>query len=355
MLSPSFKKPFKPEEKLAFRVLDANFNRAVEGLRVVEEYARFVVSSPQCALQLKTLRHEISSICEPYVDLWASQRDSQEDIGTNLSTAGEYQRNGFKAIIAANLGRVGQALRSIEEYAKAVCPEIAPLIESQRYLFYDVEKNVKRMYGVEQDLRNQSLYVLTSGCSSLEAFKIRVEALCAAGADLIQLREKNLSDSDLLQRARSAVEICANVPTLLIVNDRPDVALMSGADGVHLGQEEFRVQDVQKILPVKMLIGVSTHSLEQAIQAEKDGADYIGVGPTFASQTKCFTEFKGTELLEVVAQNLSIPAFAIGGIDLNNLSQVTAAGFNRVAVSNAVHSSESPAETIAMFKKRLWG
>ncbi len=127
------------------------------------------------------------------------------------------------------------------------------------------------------------------------------------------------------------------------MNDRPDLALLAGADGVHVGQDELTVRDARRILGTRALVGVSTHSLEQARAAVLAGASYIGVGPTFPSGTKEFGEFTGTELLQAVSRELGLPAFAIGGITEENLPRVLAAGFRRVAVQGAIANADDPA------------
>jgi len=132
---------------------------------------------------------------------------------------------------------------------------------------------------------------------------------------------------------------------LLIINDRPDVALVVQADGVHLGQDEFSVQDARSVVGPDRLIGVSTHSIEQARQAVLDGADYLGVGPTFPTSTKSFAEFPGLQFIKEVAAEIQLPWFAIGGINANNISHVTNAGADRIAVSSAICHSPTPSET----------
>ena len=128
----------------------------------------------------------------------------------------------------------------------------------------------------------------------------------------------------------------AGTATLLIINDRPDLAALAQADGVHVGQEELSVKDARSIVGPDVLIGVSAHSIEQARQAVLDGANYLGVGPTFPSGTKQFDHFPGVELLRAVAAEIRLPAFAIGGITRENLGQVKSAGFTRMAVSGAI-------------------
>jgi thiamine-phosphate pyrophosphorylase len=131
---------------------------------------------------------------------------------------------------------------------------------------------------------------------------------------------------------------------LFIMNDRPDIALLADADGVHVGQDELPVADVRQLVGPDRLIGVSTHSLEQARQAVADGADYIGVGPTFPSTTKQFAGYPGLELVRQVSREVTLPAFAIGGITAENVPQVLAAGCRRIAVSHAILGAADPAQ-----------
>src|SRR5690606_2183195 len=131
---------------------------------------------------------------------------------------------------------------------------------------------------------------------------------------------------------------------LFIMNDRPDLAVLVDADGVHVGQEELSVREARRIVGPGRLVGVSTHSLEQARLAGEDGADYLGVGPVFPSQTKSFSELAGLDFVRQVAEEIRLPWYAIGGITPENVSDVLAAGATRIAVSQAVCGSPSPGE-----------
>ena len=157
----------------------------------------------------------------------------------------------------------------------------------------------------------------------------------------------------LIAYARAAIHSLATTNSRLIINDRVDIALATSAAGVHLGQEDMTYADARRIAGPDLLIGISTHSIEQAVAAEEAGADYIGCGPTFPSSTKSFDAFPGTPFLSQVAKQISVPAFAIGGIDASNLDQALQAGCTRVALSSAIHRSDNPIETLQSIKRRL--
>lgn len=175
----------------------------------------------------------------------------------------------------------------------------------------------------------------------------RIEALVAGGVKWIQLRDKRLSDRQLVAAGRAIKSWLTGTGTQLIINDRVDLALACDADGVHLGQDDLWPPAARQILGEGKWIGYSTHSLEQVREAARWGVDYIGVGPVFPSATKAFDAFVGLELLEQVAREIRLPAFAIGGIGLSNVQQVVQAGFRRIAVSSAVIGQACPQQAAA--------
>lgn len=196
---------------------------------------------------------------------------------------------------------------------------------------------------VRDVLAKAQLYVLIDGGPSPDRFVDLVRSLILAGVHVLQLRDKELPDRELVQRARLLRELTHDAATLSIVNDRPDIALLSDADGVHVGQDELTVSDCRTILGPERLVGVSTHCVAQACQAVDDGADYVGCGPTFPSPTKPFESFPGLNFLRAVHAAVQLPAFAIGGINRANLQQVLDTGFRRIAVSAAVTAASNPA------------
>jgi len=342
------------ERLAALRILDANANRATEGLRVVEEYVRFHLDDQHLCRLCKELRHDLTSVLRVLLarDRLAA-RETQHDVGTQVAAHLEYQRDDLADVLRANFGRIEQSMRCLEEYSKVLSPKTAAAIEPLRYQAYTLERAIDTVAYGRSRLAGVCLYVLMDGQGSAEQLVKLAGGLAKAGVDAIQLREKTLDDRELVDRARLLRDVTRDENTLLFVNDRPDVAVLADADGVHVGQEDLSVKDARKIVGTGRLVGVSTHSLQQARDAAVDGADYIGCGPTFPSGTKEFECFPGLDLLHAVRQEISLPAFAIGGIGRQNVQEVLAAGFTRIAVSGAVIDVHDPAAEAAALLAEL--
>lgn len=326
-----------------YRVLDAAANRAGEGLRVMEDFARFVLDDAHLTERCKSLRHELTAaLGEISWPARMASRSTPDDVGTRLTNDGEKSRADLAAVFSASAVRLQQSMRSLEEYSKLISADLAGQFESLRYQSYTLASAIEITRDSLKQLDSVRLYVLVDGRRSAEEFRALIGELIAAGVGAIQLRDKHLDDRTLLKRARKLRELTRGTSTLFIMNDRPDLAVLTRADGVHVGQNELAVREIRAIAGTDAIVGVSTHSIEQARQAVVDGANYIGVGPTFPSQTKQFDEFTGMDLLSQVASEISLPAFAIGGINADNLPDVLATGVSRIAVSSTVAASQSP-------------
>ncbi|TWT48353.1 thiamine phosphate synthase [Botrimarina hoheduenensis] len=345
---------FSVADPRVLRTLDASLNRAAEGLRVVEDYARFIRDDALLTEQLKRLRHGLAELGRvfPWQDRLAL-RETASDVGVSISTLSETCRASAEEVCIASLERSQQALRSLEEFAKTVDGAPSAGFERLRYETYQIAKAIAAGQRGSDRLASARLYVILDGSGSLADFSALVTSLCQAGVGVVQLREKGLCDRALVCFARAMVTAAADFPTLTIVNDRPDLAVLAGADGVHVGQEELSVHDARAIVGPQRLIGVSTHNVEQLKQAVKSGADYVGLGPTFPSKTKRFESFAGLDFLREAAVTTSLPAYAIGGITEENLADVLATGAQRIAVSAAVTGSAEPAEAARRLLKQL--
>jgi len=178
----------------------------------------------------------------------------------------------------------------------------------------------------------KSLYAIVNLESSTEPLPY-IEALVASGASVIQLREKRERARELLEIASAAVEICRRYDCKLIINDRVDIAMLSKADGVHLGQRDLAPSSIRALAGEKLLVGLSTHNLEQVRQAQREPVNYLGFGPIFHSATKSgHAPLCGIELLAEAAELSTLPLVAIGGINFENAKSALEAGAKSVAM-----------------------
>jgi thiamine-phosphate pyrophosphorylase len=342
------------EEIDTARILDASANRAREALRVVEDYCRFVLDDAFLSRTLKQLRHDLTALLgQVPSQVLLDARETLRDVGTKLTTAQEQRRHSLTGVLQANVKRLQEALRSLEEYGKLYSPDLGQALEELRYRTYTLERALVLGATARQRLADARLYVLVTAAQCSLGLDRTLREAADGGAQLIQLREKNLADRDLLARARTVRRLTRTAGVLFIMNDRPDLARLAEADGVHIGQDELPVKEVRRILGPDALIGVSTHTLDQVRQAVLDGASYIGVGPTFPSATKAFPEFPGLDFVRQAMAETSLPAFAIGGVTLQNLEAVVAAGARRVAVGHAICQSETPGAVAAAMRRLL--
>lgn len=345
------------ERSSTYRILDASANRASEGLRTLEEYARFALDDAALAGELKSLRHGLVAALTPLArENLLLARDTAGDVGTSIRQPAEYDRAELADVIAAASSRVQQSLRVLEEYSKVIDANASARIEQVRYRSYTVcaelELRSPRRAALSR-LQQSRLYVLIDAGDDAASFEALVSRLVKTEIDILQLRDRSVDDRTLWQRAKRGTEIARQHGKLFIMNDRADLAAAADADGVHVGQEELPAGEARRIVGPERLVGVSTHSIQEARDAVRDGADYIGCGPVFPGRTKQFDAYVGTDLLRHVAAEIRLPAFAIGGIALNNVDQVVAAGLHRIAVSGAIRDADDPEAAAASLKQVL--
>lgn len=345
-----------PEQVDVARILDASANRAREGLRVLEDYCRFSLDDAFLTGELKKLRHDLAAALEQLPGrLLIESRNTQGDVGTTIATAREQQRHSLENVVQVNAKRMQEGLRSLEEYGKLQSRTFGQALEAVRYRAYAVEQALLLGSIARQRLADARLYLLASEDSCRASLAGTLAEAAAGGVQIVQLREKNLADRALLEKARQVRAWTRKAGVLFIANDRPDIARLAEADGVHLGQDDMPIQQARRILGPGYLIGVSTHTIEQVRQAVLDGASYIGVGPTFPSPTKSFPDFPGLDFVRQASAETSLPAFVIGGITLGNLPQVLAAGARRVAVGHVLCQAEDPRKLAGQMRKILGG
>ena len=322
-------------QQVVYRILDANLDRAREGLRIIEEWCRFGLNNAQLLGECKYLRQELAHW---HTAELRAARDTPGDPGTELTHPQEEQRASIKALLQANFCRVQEAMRVLEEYGKLYHPNMGKALKQMRYRVYALETSLMG-YQRHQLLWRSHLYLVTSPSETLLK---TVEAALKGGLTLVQYRDKTTDDTVRLEQATKLRQLCHSYGALFIVNDRVDVALAVDADGVHLGQQDMPIAMARQLLGHQRVIGRSTTNADEMQKAIAEGADYIGVGPVYETPTKANKPAAGLEYVTYAARNSSIPWFAIGGIDANNINDVIEAGAERVAMVRAIIEAEQP-------------
>ncbi|MCD6472363.1 thiamine phosphate synthase [Candidatus Aerophobetes bacterium] len=322
-------------EKSIYRIMDVNLNRACEGLRVIEDGVRFILNDYSLTKRVKELRHCIIKAVKEFPQINQTKlivsRDIKRDVGMKIK---EDERRKFEEIIEANFRRVEEAERSMEEFGKLFSPIIGEKFKQIRFRTYSLEKKIRIKFKKRCDV---ALYIITDSHLIGENFEQKIKEVVFSGATVIQLREKNLPFAPFLKRAIKLRKIVPFKKTLFIINDRVDIAVASQADGVHLGQEDIPLKDARKIMGENKIIGISTHSLNEAMKAEKEGADYVAIGPIFPTSTKADVSLpRGTEIISQIKKAVNIPVVAIGGINEGNVEGVLRAGADGIAVISAI-------------------
>ncbi len=332
-----------------FRIIDANLNRASEGLRVIEEIGRFVYENAEAVKNIKELRHKVRKTAKEFDNLLFSQRNSLTDCGFEISQKEtDAGKTDTKNLAIRNFKRVQEALRVIEENFKTEgYNNLAKEYEKYRFLSYNIEKKFFELNFKKQNPLPGSIYCITGEKFSLGRSNIFVvKEMIKAGVKIIQYREKEKNTAEKYNECIEIRKLTKKAGALFIVNDNIDLAIATDADGVHVGQEDMPVKQARKLIGNK-IIGVSTHSPQQAEKAVEDEADYIGVGPIFKTYTKKdVVKPVGYEYLNYVVENIKIPFVAIGGIKTHNIAEVAKRGANCFAMITEIVAAENICEKI---------
>jgi thiamine-phosphate pyrophosphorylase len=336
------------------RILDANVNRAREALRVMEDAARFALDDASLCARLKSLRHDLREALAGLAPGWLeANRDTAGDVGTSLATPAESDRAGLADVAVAAGKRLGEALRVIEEVGKTIDPRLARRVEAVRYRFYDVESVLHLRLGGAR-ARQWPVCVLLTESLCRRPWSEVLAAVVEAGADCVQIREKQMTAAPLVHRVRQVIDVARPAGATVIVNDRVDVAQAAGADGVHLGHEDLSITDARRAVGRTLLIGASTHDLDEARAAVEAGADYCGVGAMFSTTTRPGATPAGPSYLRAFLERFpATPHLAIGGITPDNIDRLVEAGVRGVAVSSAVCQAEDPGEVVRSLRHTL--
>ena len=343
-------------ERAAYRIVDANFNRAREAARVIEEYCRFALNSQALSQRARQLRHELSAaVGRLDAGRLISSRDTLGDVGIGGKVNQQLERLSLDDCFTAGCKRLTEALRAIAEVTRTEEQSAAQAVENLRYDAYTLEKDIVLFSRAAEKFRRVELYVIVT--SNLPAEVISLTTKCVAGAaDCIQLRAKGINDDSLFALAVEFVQICRRGGALSIINDRVDVAVASGADGVHLGQHDMPVEQARKLQLAPLVIGRSTHCVKELNAASRELPTYVSLGPVFATPTKPAVEVAGLEYVKQGTKRLAdtgIGHVAIGGITPDNVQEVLRAGAERIAVCSAVANASDPAAVCRALRDQI--
>ncbi len=339
-----------------YRIIDANFNRAREALRVIEDFCRFSLSSAPLTTCAKQLRHELSAaIAKLDPTQLIAARDSLSDVGASQVVDNQLHRSDLKDCFTAGCKRLTESLRTLAEMSQTLNPEVAQTIEKLRFSAYTLEKDIVLFADAAERFKAVRLYVIIS--NTLPANVLFLTRQCiAGGADCIQLRTKDIEDNKLFVLASEFVKVCKDAGVLSIINDRVDIAVAAGADGVHLGQDDIPVEQARKLQLAPLILGKSTHSIEQLRAACEELPTYVSLGPVFATATKPGASPVGLDYVKQAMEILSqtgIGYVAIGGITLDNIGSVLKAGAKAIAVCSAVTEADDPASACRALKQKI--
>jgi thiamine-phosphate pyrophosphorylase len=332
-----------------YTAIDANINRALEGVRVCEDILRFCLHRADSSARAKEIRHRIAEAARLFPrGLLLHGRDVDADEQKLVDLGREGRRDDLDDLCSANLHRAMEAVRSLEEFGKLALPGMdGNPFQEIRFMLYALERDVVPVLRREAVMArfSRALYaVLDPSYMSGTGYRDAAQAMIRGGASVIQLRMKGGNRKEVLETAKDLAALCRAGKVVFIVNDHADIAVLAGADGVHLGINDLQAEDARRLLPPEMIIGVSVYTPDGLALAAPQGADYIAVGPVFDTEYK--TEKgsirlrgSGVELVARARKLAGIPIVAIGGITAAGAGKVIAAGADAVAVTSALYEN----------------
>jgi len=343
-------------ERSSYRIIDANFNRAREAVRVIEDYCRFALNCDALSQRARQLRHNLcTAIGNLDTERLIASRDTINDVGVGSIVDNQMRRTDLHDCFTAAAKRLPEALRTIAEAAQIIDPAIALKIEDLRYTAYTLEKDVVVFSSGVEKFKHVKLYVIITGKQSLEVLQL-TESCATGGTDCIQLRLKDVEDDEFFEIAGEFVKICRRENVISIINDRADIAIAAGADGVHLGQNDLQIEKVRPLQITPLIIGKTTHSQQQILATCSEMPTYVSIGPVFATSTKPELAPVGLDYVTTAVRTLEpsgVGHVAIGGINLENIDSVLAAGAEKIAACSAVTAAPDPAAICRAFKEKI--
>ncbi len=310
------------------RLIDANMDRIREGLRVLEDIARFILNDASLSESLKKMRHNITEKNNQIQMQLLLSREAESDVGAFLKINNGTKREDLLDVTIANARRVEEALRVVEEFAKL--PDIDLNYESfqkARFSVYQIEQDMVARLS-RQNIREK----ITGLCViiDLDVWYNRnliemVEGIIRSGTGVIRLKAKELPLQEILDASQKIKLICNSGDVLLIITNYTDIAILSNADGIHLEHDDLSLPDIRHILPQDKIIGYSITNVNQVRKAERDGADYLSIGPIYDALSEK-KKTPGLRKLGQITQKSNLPVIATGGIDTGNIINVVKEG-----------------------------
>ena len=339
-----------------YRIIDANFNRSREAIRVIEEFCRFALNCAPLTKRAKQLRHELCG-CIDKLDAsqLISSRDTEGDVGVGQKVDNQLQRTDLKNCFTAACKRLTEALRALAETTQTLNPSVAQTIEKLRYATYTLEKDIVTFSDTTEKFKSVKLYVIITSNSAAEIISLTQHCI-TGGADCIQIRAKDINDDEFFALAGEFAKICKAAGVLSIINDRADIAIAAGTDGVHLGQNDLPVEQVRKLQLRPLIVGKSTHSLKQLQDACDERPTYVSLGPVFATDTKPAAKPVGLEYIKQAVEILAdsgIGHVAIGGITPDNIEDVLKTGAKTIAICSAATKTSDPIVACRELKQKI--
>lgn len=331
------------------RLIDANANRAREGIRTAEDYIRFIAGQGVWAAKLKRIRHGLTNALAGHFatrELVNSRNVVSDPLSPTSEDAPKQTPGSEKSrdVALRGLKRAQEALRVLEEFVRGHFSETSAVLAGYRYITYEAEQWLVCASPAMEVVSASSIYVLlTEKLCSRGLFETTREIL-KGGVRLLQIREKQMTDAVLFARVHDLLSITKEYGAVLICNDNLALAMATGCAGVHFGQGDLPPQAARRVSGERMLMGRSTHSKEQALKAvNEEGVDYVAIGSMYDTATKPERQLTGPALAEEVsALKLDVPVFAIGGITTERISELKQCGVKQFAVSSAIISSPDP-------------
>ncbi len=337
-------------EQRIYAAIDANLNRALEGIRVCEDVMRFCLRRTDISTRLKQTRHRIADAAKCFpAGMLLHGRDVDADAQKFIDLGGEGSRGSLGDLFSANLHRAMEAVRSLEEFGKLAVPEWNDNpFQKIRFSLYEIERDgmpiLKRQEKIGRFSR--SLYaILDSSYVHRDNFDDAVTKMIRGGASVIQLRMKASGKEEVLTAARDIAALCREGNALFILNDHVDIAMLAGAAGVHLGLNDLRAHEARKIIPPDIIIGITAYTADDPARAESDGADYVAVGPVFdtlynSASGPVTLRGAGVEVISCARAAVSIPVVAIGGITPEGACAAISAGADAVAAASYLYKDD---------------